>query len=34
MIMNERNTFIYKRYNSHFILEKDPQFVISWEIDG
>ena len=31
--MNERNTSLYK-YIPHFILEKGPQFVVSWEIDG
>ena len=32
MMMNERNTLVYKNI-SHFIFEKGPQFVISWEID-
>ena len=30
---NETHFFI-KKYISHFILEKGPQFVVSWEIDG
>ena len=31
--MNERNTSLQK-YISHFILERSPQFVVVWEIDG
>ena len=31
--MNDRNTFLYKNI-SHFILVRDPQFVVSLEIDG
>ena len=31
--MHERNTLVYKNI-SHFILERGPQFVVSWEIDG
>ena len=31
--MNERNTSLEK-YLSHFILEKGPRSVVSWEIDG
>ena len=32
--MNERNTLVYKKYISHFILEWGPLFVVVWEIDG
>ena len=28
-----KDTFLYKNV-SHFILEKGPQFVVTWEIDG
>ena len=31
---NERTKHFFIKYISHFILEKDPQFVVSWEIDG
>ena len=35
MRFNERTKhFFIKKYISHFILERGPQFVVSWEIDG
>ena len=32
--MNVQNTLLYKNISLIFFLEKGPQFVTSWEIDG
>ena len=31
---NKPNQTLYKKHISHSILERGPQFVVSWEIDG